>query len=118
MAGAGAFMAALARPLSAIYSSEPEVLAAVAPAMTLAALMPVFDGGQTLMLNALRGCADAWVPSALQALAFIGCMIPLSLLLAFGLQRGVAGLFEAMIVATALSLGLLCGRFVVLSKRR
>ena len=118
MAGAGAFMAILARPLSAIYSSEPVVLAAAVPVMVLAALIPVFDGGQTLMLNALRGCADAWIPTALKALALIGCMMPLSLLLAFGLGRGVAGLFEAMIVATALSLGLLSARFVMLSRRR
>ena len=90
MAGAGAFMAVLARPLSAIYSSEPVVLAAAVPVMVLAALVPVFDGGQTLMLNALRGCADAWIPTALQALAFIGCMVPLSLLLAFGPRGGVS----------------------------
>ena len=117
MAAAGALMAAFARPLAAIYSSEAAVIAAAVPVLVLAGLMPVFDGGQTLMLNALRGCADAWVPTALQAFAFIGCMTPLALLLAFGLERGVAGLFEAVIVATALSLGLLCARFAMLSRR-
>ena len=117
MAAAGALMAALARPLAAIYSSEAAVLAAAVPVLVLAGLMPVFDGGQTLMLNALRGCADAWAPTALQAFAFIGCMVPLSLLLAFGLERGVAGLFEAVILSTAISLGLLCARFVMLSRR-
>ena len=44
-------------------------------------------------------------------------MLPLSLLLAFALERGVAGLFEAVILSTAVSLGLLCARFVVLSRR-
>ena len=117
MAVAGALMALLARPLAAIYSSEAAVLAAAVPVLVLAGLMPLFDGGQTLMLNALRGCADAWVPTALQAFAFIGCMVPLSLLLAFGMERGVAGLFEAVILSTALSLGLLCARFVMLSRR-
>ena len=117
MAASGALMAVLARPLAAIYSSEAAVLAAAVPVLVLAGLMPVFDGGQTLMLNALRGCADAWAPTALQAFAFIGCMVPLSLLLAFGLERGVAGLFEAVILSTAISLGLLCARFVMLSRR-
>ena len=117
MAASGALMAVLARPLAAIYSSEAAVLAAAVPVLVLAGLMPLFDGGQTLMLNALRGCADAWVPTALQAFAFIGCMVPLSLLLAFALERGVAGLFEAVILSTAISLGLLCARFVVLSRR-
>ena len=117
MAAAGALMAACARPLAAVYSSEAAVLAAAVPVLVLAGLLPVFDGGQTLMLNALRGCADAWIPTALQAFAFIGCMVPLSLLLAFRLERGVAGLFEAVILSTAISLGLLCARFVMLSRR-
>ncbi len=117
MAAAGALMAVFARPLAAIYTSEAAVLAATAPVMVLAGLMPFCDGGQTLMLNALRGCADAWVPTALQAFAFIGCMVPLALLFAFHLERGVAGLFEAVIVSTAISLGLLCARFVMLSRR-
>ncbi len=117
MAVAGALMAIFARPLAAIYSSEAAVLAAAVPVLILAGLMPVFDGGQTLMLNALRGCADAWLPTALQAFAFIGCMVPLALLLAFRLERGVAGLFEAVILSTAISLGLLCARFVMLSRR-
>ncbi len=117
MAAAGAGMAVFSRPLVAIYTSEAAVLAAAVPVMMLAGLMPLGDGGQTLMLNALRGCADAWVPTALQAFAFIGCMVPLSLLLAFGLDRGVAGLFEAVIVSTVISLALLCARFVMLSRR-
>ncbi|MCY4231734.1 MAG: MATE family efflux transporter [Alphaproteobacteria bacterium] len=117
MAAAGALMAACARPLAAIYSSEAAVLAAAIPVLVLAGLLPVFDGGQTLMLNALRGCSDAWVPTALQAFAFIGCMVPLALLLAFELERGVAGLFEAVVLSTAVSLGLLCARFVMLSRR-
>ena len=117
MALAGAVMAAFARPLAAIYTTEAAVLAATVPVMVLAGLMPLCDGGQTLMLNALRGCADAWVPTALQAFAFVGCMVPLALLFAFELERGVAGLIEAVIVSTALSLGLLCARFVMLSRR-
>lgn len=114
---AGAAMAVFARPLAGIYTSEAAVLAATVPVMVLAGLMPLCDGGQTLMLNALRGCADAWIPTTLQAFAFIGCMVPLSLLLAFELERGVAGLIEAVIVSTAISLGLLCARFVMLSRR-
>ncbi len=117
MALAGLAMALFARPLAAIYSSEAAVLAAAAPVIALAGLLPVSDGGQTLMVNALRGCSDVWIPTALQACAFIGCMIPLAYGFAFGLGYGVAGLYAAVILATMVSLALLCARFVMLSRR-
>ena len=90
-------------------------------AATLVAFMAwilMFDGGQAVMANALRGRGDTWVTTGLQTFAFVGVMVPVAWVSAFVLNRGVIGLYEAILIATALSLVLLCGRFVQLSRRK
>ena len=117
MAVAGVAMAVFAEGLVGIHTNDPAVLAAAVPVMLLASLIPLADGGQALMSRALWGRSDVWVPTLLQAIAFLACMLPLALWLGFGLERGVAGLFEAMIVSIILLFVLLCGRFAALARR-
>lgn len=117
MGGLAIVFASVPSDLVAAYTEDPTVAAVAVTLVSFMAWILVFDGGQAVMANALRGRGDTWVTTGLQAFAFIGVMVPAAWALAFVLKRGVVGLYEAVLIATALSLGLLCIRFVRLSRR-
>ncbi len=78
--------------------------------------IPVSDGGQAVMVNALRGAGGIWAPALIQNIAFMFVMLPLAWWLAIENGRGAMGLFEATLVATLLSLTMLSVRFRQISR--
>lgn len=118
LAGVGVLYRWVPGPLAAIYSADPELIAAVAPLIAFTAWVLVADGGQVVMANALRGRGDAWVPTALHFISYAVVMIPVSALLAFGLDRGARGLFEGILIASVVSVTILSLRFALLSRPR
>ncbi|GAB6052798.1 MATE family efflux transporter [Magnetospira thiophila] len=106
-----------AEPLIGLFSTDPQVLAAALPLMSLVVLALLPDGGQVVMSNALRGRGDTWVTMSLQTAVYLGLMIPLTWTLAIHLGRGPGGLFEGIFLASLVSVVLLSWRFQKLASR-
>ena len=75
------------------------------------------DGGQVVLSHALRGRGDTVVPVLSHFLSYLFVMIPLSWLLALKLERGAAGILEAILIASVVAASLLVWRFYYVSKR-
>ena len=112
----GILFLALPGTLIGAYSADPGLIARAVPLVALAALILTFDGGQTVMAQALRGRGETWAPAVIQGIAFLGLMIPGGWYLAFAAGRGIPGLFEGIVLASILSVALLCLRFHMLTR--
>jgi MATE family multidrug resistance protein len=117
MAAAGGVLLVAAPAIAGIYTTDAALLAVVAPLIAFVAWILVVDGGQAVMANALRGRGDAWVPTVSHAVSYFGVMIPAAWLFAFPLDRGALGLLEGILVASIVSVTLLSGRFLALTRR-
>ncbi|MCK5295663.1 MAG: MATE family efflux transporter [Alphaproteobacteria bacterium] len=93
------------------YANDSELISATIPLVVFASYFFVFDGGQGVMANILRGRGDAWIPAVIQAFAYFGVLIPLSYYLAILQNRGVMGLLEAILIASIFSVTTLSLRF-------
>ena len=103
--------------LVAIYSSDAEVLALAVPTVVVAGWLLIWDGAQGVLMGALRGAGDVWMPVIMHAVAFWLVGVPLAGLLVFRLGVGAPGLMLGMfggVVAAALLLG---SRFALVSRR-
>ena len=101
---------------SSIYTSDTAVIAVAAPLIAFCGIAIISDGGQAVMVNALRGAGSIWAPALIQNIAFMFVMLPLAWWLAIENGRGAMGLFEATLVATLLSLTMLSVRFRQISR--
>ncbi|MEQ8640394.1 MAG: MATE family efflux transporter [Alphaproteobacteria bacterium] len=97
--------------LAAFYNDDPAVLALAGGVIAFAAWILIFDGGQTVMHSALRGLGDTWVPTLCHFTSYYVVMLPLAWLLAFRLELGLAGVWQAYLVGSMLSVALQAGRF-------
>ena len=102
---------------ASIYTPDSVLLGTAVPLVVLAGLIVLPDGGQAVMANVLRARGDALAPFLLHVVSYLVFMIPLSWLLAFPLKRGVAGLFEGILIASIVSVILLSTRFYRLCRR-
>lgn len=103
--------------LVAAYSSDPAVIAAAVPLVMISSAVLVFDGGQGVVANALRGRGDTWIPTGLHVISYFVVMVPVSWLLAYPLGRGVIGLYEGILIGSIVSALVLSGRFHGLARR-
>lgn len=117
MALFAAVIAAIPGGIVALYTTDPELISVATPVVVLVAWALIADGGQGVMANALRGRGETWVATGLYVVSYLVVMIPLAWLLAFPLARGVTSLFEAIFIASVLSLALQAARFYWLSRR-
>jgi MATE family multidrug resistance protein len=102
----------------ALYTADPDVAAAAAPALSLLCFLVIFDSTQAVLMGALRGAGDVLVPTATYALAFGGCAIPLCYYFGYLKNGSTTGLVMSLIaglVVAALLLGL---RFFAIARRR
>ena len=97
--------------LSALYTTDPRLIALTAPVIAFTAWIMVADGGQVVMLSALRGRGDAWLPALAHAVSYLVVMVPLAWWLTFELDHGVLGLMEGILIASVFSLLVLGYRF-------
>jgi multidrug resistance protein, MATE family len=104
--------AAIAR----LYSTDPVVIATAVPLVLIIALTMIGDGGQRVVAQALRGCHDAWFPTALHMASYAVLMVPLGWALAFGVGLGVTGLLLAIAIASFVSLTVLSARLGWISR--
>lgn len=99
------------------FTSDPALTAATTPLIALSALAMVSDGGQIVIVNALRGAGETWAPVAANIVAYVGVMIPASWTLAFLLGYGTSGLICGFILASLVSVTLQSTRFWLISRR-
>lgn len=102
--------------IAAAYTEDPALLALAAPLIGFAALIVVADCGQCVMLFALRGRTDVWVPTALHFTSYFVLQIPCAYALGIVAGRGVHGLFEGVLIAAVFSVTALAVRFWWLSR--
>jgi MATE family multidrug resistance protein len=114
----GVLLSVMAVTVAGVYTRDSAVIALAATGIVYFAAILVFDGGQRVLGSALRGCGDTWVVTVLYAVSYIGVMVPVRRLLAFPLGHGVAGLLEAVLVASIVSAAGLGWRFHVLVRSR
>lgn len=104
--------------LFSIHSSDPYLAAIAIPAISFVAYVTVFDGGQASMSMALRGLSETWWPTAIQSVAYLLLMLPLSWYLSLIEGRGLIGLLEATLIASIFSIIAQSIRFYWLTGRK
>ena len=100
-----------AHAVAAAYTFDPAVRAVAAGALLLSCLFYVTDGLQVVGAQSLRARGDIWLPAATHFISYIGVLIPAGYFAAIRLGLGVDGIVWGTIVASAVSAGLLLGRF-------
>jgi MATE family multidrug resistance protein len=111
-------LAVAARPAAflALFTTDREVAAAAAAVLPWVLLATVFDGGQSVMNNACRGRGDAWVPTGLHFGSYWLVMVPAAWAFAFPAGQGLAGIYQGILLASLVSVGVLAFRFDRLSR--
>lgn len=107
-----------AETLASLFSSDMGMIEVAIPMIVIAAFFLISDGGQGIMVSALRGRQDVWVPSAIQVLSYFGVMLPLAYMLAIVNGRGAVGLMEAALIGSLVSVSLLMLRFLRLNSMK
>jgi MATE family multidrug resistance protein len=107
----------LPEQIADIYTEDRAVVAVAAPLVFIAGLVLVVDGGQAVMMGALRGLADVWLPPLWQFVAWWGVTVSTAYLLAFVADLGVSGLMWGFLAGATVSCFGLALRFAVVSRR-
>ena len=108
---AGVVLFVAPRPLIALYTSDPRVLAVGPTLLGLAAAFQIFDGIQTVSTGALRGLGETRAPMVANLVGYWVLGLPLGFLLCFGLRWGVYGLWIGLTVALIVIAGALLHRW-------
>ena len=87
------------RPLLALYTLDPQVLAEGPALLYLAAAFQIFDGIQTVSTGALRGLGQTRVPMIANFVGYWVLGLPLGLTLCFALHWGIYGLWIGLTLA-------------------
>jgi len=103
--------------IAGVFSTDPALVAAAAPLIAFVAFVLIADGGQSVMAHALRGRSETWVPAVLHVVSYLVIMMPGAWLLSHTFGRGAIGLFEAILIASLVSVTMLSLRFWWLSRK-
>lgn len=87
------------RPLIAIFSRDPRVLAVGPALLGIVAAFEVFDGIQTVSTGALRGLGETRAPMWANLIAYFVLGLPLGFFLCFVLHWGIYGLWIGLTLA-------------------
>ena len=107
----------LSGPLARIFTDDPVVLPLAASLLTICGLILVFDGTQAVLMGALRGVADVWVPPGLLLISWWCITLPIGYMLAFVLGIGVDGLMWGILAGALCASALLAARFLAVARR-
>jgi len=87
------------RPLIALYTSDPRVMAVGPGLLGIAAAFQIFDGVQTVSTGALRGLGETRWPMLANLVGYWAVGLPLGLGLCFGAKLGIYGLWTGLTLA-------------------
>ena len=117
MAGLGILLWWWRGEIAAVYTSQAELHDLLPLLFGIVAFFLIPDGGQVVMTFALRGAADAWMPTAIHLLSFFVVMIPSAWFLAFPMGMGVIGLVISIALGAGAALLILSFRFWLVGSR-
>ena len=100
---------------ASVYTNDSAVIFESTPLIIFCGFVIIVDGGQVVMINALRGAGGIWAPALIQIFSFLIVMVPLGWWLAIKNGYGGMGLYEAIFFAAILSLSLLSLQFMNLN---
>ena len=100
-----------------IYVDDEEVIAIASTLLIVASLFQLSDGGQVVMLGALRGLQDVKIPTIITFIAYWVVALPGSYLLAVVFDMGAIGIWISLGLGLSISALFLAIRFNVLSKK-
>lgn len=103
--------------IAAGFTADPAVVAVATAMLTLAAIVPSFDAMMGVVMGALRGTGDVWVPTLLQASAFWLVAVPVAHAASGPFGLGAPGLIVGIFAGILASIGVLVPRFLVVSGR-
>jgi MATE family multidrug resistance protein len=110
-------MAAVPDAIAAVFTEDARLRAIVVPTLLVAAVTLPPDGAQGVLMGALRGTGDVWMPTVLHLCSFTLVMIPAAVLFAILLDWGTPGLMAGALCGTMVATLLLGGRFRLVSGR-
>ncbi|MBT3535355.1 MAG: MATE family efflux transporter [Rhodospirillaceae bacterium] len=117
MAVMAVIMALIPETLGHIFTDDPDLLAIVVPTLLVGAAILISDGAQGVLMGALRGAGDVWIPTAMHLCSFLLVMVPAAGWFALRTDLGTPGLMLGTFCGVTLAAILLAGRFHVLTKR-
>lgn len=100
-----------------VYSNDPALVALAMPIFVLGGVALLLDTTQTLWSTVLRARHDKWFATISHFSCYMLLMVPLAWYFAFTLEHAGEGLFEALIIASVISVTVLTGRFAYLCKK-
>ncbi len=107
----GLMFASVPAVLASAYSGDPAVIVIAVTLIAFCGGVIIFDGGQAVMVNALRGSGGIWSPAVIQTFSYVVVLIPLGWYLGIHRGNGAIGLYQAVLIASLVSLSLLSARF-------
>jgi MATE family multidrug resistance protein len=113
----GSVLISFPESLAGLYSDDPAVIAIASGAVVITGLFIAFDGSQAVMIGALRGAGDVWIPLLIQILSFQMIAVPVAAVLAFQAGLGVNGMMIGLFCGVVSATLLACLRFHVVSRR-
>ena len=101
----------------AIYVKEQAVVSIALGTLLIGTLIFPFNAAQGVLMGALRGTGDVWLPFVMHAFTFWGVAIPVAGWLAFQSDMGVEGLVWGLLIGTVMEALFLGVRFWVVGRR-
>jgi len=99
MLSAAVVFVVVPRPLIALYTRDPQVMAVGPGILGLAAIFQIFDGIQVVSTGALRGLGETRFPMLANFAGYWVLGLPLGLTLCFMLHWGIYGLWIGLLAA-------------------
>ncbi|MEO9954984.1 MATE family efflux transporter [Nonlabens sp.] len=94
-----------------LYIDDWEVVQLAAGALLIAAFFQLSDGFQVVMLGALRGLQDVWIPSLICFVSYWVIGLPISYVLSQYIDLGLQGIWIGLLTGLTLSFALMYYRY-------
>jgi len=103
--------------IAGLYTTDPTTLAATIATFKVAAVALILDAAMAVVLGALRGLGDVWIPLMLQISAFWLVGVPTSWLFGLHFGLGPPGLMVGIVAGVVISFSALALRWRSVSRQ-
>lgn len=108
----------LAAPwIAPMFTVDPALLVLATPLIAYMGFVVLPDTCQAVTAMALRARGDNWVPVATHMISYYAVLAPVAWYLALHTERGVAGILDAILIASVVSATFLVGRLYLVGRR-
>jgi MATE family multidrug resistance protein len=103
MTCSGVVLLTMSGPIIGVFTEDRAVIASTTRLFALAAAFQLFDGVQVVATGVLRGASETRLPMLCNLIAHWGIGLPIGYALAFGLDRGIVGLWVGLTIGLVLA---------------